>query len=262
MGVIEQQPTLNLQPDYDLMTRNDGVLPAMGFPNPEAAGVPALEQIQAAISPELENFLLDRAQNGGNHRLVIAPRVGGQQGIGLRGLILSSDSKAYEDDFVWREVWEDVDGRADIHDNSLPRNAEWDTAILLGDTTDPLDPSRSINDFNEPGLAYTYKTVPEQRQLLEQEVGQARGVKVDLLSAPIGHIVTDGVAQRIDNQLQRRGVARLPHYENVVTAGGGVRLPGVDAGVSRLYFGGSYVGGGWYDEGVRRVARVSVPLEA
>ena len=263
MGVIETVPHVNIADDYRLMVEQ--VLPELGFKEPEALFIPSLEEVQLAINPQLANWLIERSTHGTIDRLVIAPKVGGDRGIGVRNLIDSFDPAAYSDGYVWQDLW--GNGHSDknypkahknnaaIHNNG-PKET-WQVAILLGDTTD-ISSGRQAYD---PGLMHTGQIVRDQAEAVKAERTMARQQGVELLSVPIGHLVVDAAGLRAQGQAQRRGVSRLVHYSSK-PVGAYSCVPDVGADGSRLGFDGSSVGYGWGDVGARRVVRVPVKLEA
>ncbi len=263
MGVIETVPHINIADDYHLMVEQ--ALPEMGFKEPEALGVPTQEAIESAIRPALAGFLIERSSDGANDRLVIAPKIGGRTGIGAANLINRFDMAAYDDGYVWQDLWgsgahdksypKAFKDSAAIHDNGLKNM--WEVAVLLGDTKDPA----SGRETYDPGLVYIGKVICAQVDTIKAERISARELGIDLLSAPIGHLVLDAAGLRVQDQPQRLGVARLVHYPPR-EVGGYSRVPHVCADGSRLYFGGSRVGRVLSGYGVRRVVRVPVKLES
>ncbi len=252
MALIEMVPRFNPEGDYRLMTEQ--VLPELGF-SPEAAGVPALEQVAARLLP-LSNWLEDRARAGITDRLVIVPRVGGEEGMGVSGLIIAHDLRAYREDrsfidTVWGGTHNEGGQLADKspdHDNGL--ESMCDVAVLLGDEIDRSS-GRAAHD---PGLMHTNMTAQAQRSAHDLEVEIHRQAGRNLVSVTVGQLVVDSQALKAEGVLQRDGITRLIHYPHM-TVDGYSRIPSVFSSVSRLCFRDSD-NASWRNVGVRRAVRV------
>lgn len=258
------QHEVDIRDDYRLLV--EGALPDMGY-HPEADGVPALEQVQAGIGriAGLADWLVERADAGARDTLVISRAVGGKQGIGVARTILGLDKRAFTDGHVWGSLWGDAQGngnpfgdQATIHDNASEQGlqAMWDTAILLGDATDPAT-GREAYDL---GLAYTGKTVPEQQAAFAREAAELERRGITLVTVTLGTMATEYAATRHGGGRQHAGLTRLIHYPERTVADRVVCVPYV-SDVGRLVFGGAYVGSHWCDYGARRLVRVPTPLD-
>jgi|JI10StandDraft_1071094.scaffolds.fasta_scaffold170498_1 hypothetical protein len=259
----------DISDDYRLMV--EGVLPSMGWTNPEEAGVPALEQVQAGIESvrPLAGWLLARAEQGIEDQLVIARTVGGNNGIGVADTINRLDPKAFSDGYVWGALWGNTDGtgspykggdKAAVHDNAGLKGlgSMWDVAVLLGDKTDPATGRKAYDN----GLAYTSKTVREQLDAFGAEAKTLAKGGIEIVTATVGHMAVDSVSLRVQGKSQRGDITRLIHYPAQEVDGFSC-VPSVDRFVGRLYFYDSCVGGVWNDVGARRLVRVPItPLEA
>ena len=277
MAVAREIPVprheIDITSDYNLSL---SALGDLGYKDPEALGVPALEQVQASLAatPNLEAWLIDRAGQGANDTLLISRTVGGKRGVGVAATILAFDPKAYDQGYVWSPLYGNADGsnnpyeggdKGVIHDNHRDRKGNftdiksmWDVAVLLGDQTDTSTGKPAYAE----GLVFTSKTVAEQRAALKKEQEQAAKLGITIVSAGLGHIVTDGAVQRTSGNPQRPGVAREIHYPNK-RVGVFDRVPYVVRVGGRLGFDGSDVGDYWNNRGVRRLVRVPTPsLEA
>lgn len=256
---------LNIPDDYRGMV--EGALRDMGY-RPEADGVPALEQVQAGIAAVdgLSAWLLARAEQGAKDQLVISRTVGGEHGIGVAQTIHRLDPNAHADGYVWGSLWGDAKGKnnpygdkATVHDQTGP-DITWDTAILLGDTTDPATGDQAY----DPGLAYTNKTVPAQREAFAEEAAKLlkeRGITI--VTAKLGAMVTDYAGIRSKGGQQRAGFTRLIDYPKQTVKGGAGRVACVPnvSGYGRPSFHAAGAGGAWYDVGARRLVRVSTHLD-
>lgn len=267
--ILQPRFVLDIRDDYRLMT--EVVLPRFGCRNPEAAGVPTLEQVQAGIAAAgLSGWLEKRAQLGGvEDKLVISRTTGGEHGIGVaRTIGRLPYSHECEDRCVWTTLYGDANGEhnpygddSTVHDNTGEEGLEgrWDTAILLGDVIDPA----TGKEAHYPGLVYTGKDVKQQLAALLEEASELHATHdIAIVTAPIGQLATDYVALQEEGKVSRKGITRLIHYPSV-TAGGLSLVPAVNAYGKHFYFIDSKVPDACYRLGVQRMVRVPIqPIEA
>ncbi len=252
--------------DYRLMI--EGVLPGLGWANPEEVGVPALELVQAGLhGTAVGAFLLNRIDTKvtTGDELLIVRTVGGKNGIGVANTIHRVDPRAHADGYAYEDIWGDAQGQGNphkggdkgiIHDNAGRRGLEtkWSAFMLLNDVKDPATGYGAYG----PGLAYTNLTVAEQRIAHAVEKERLAKQDVHILTTGIGHVATDFVALKVRGVPQRAGVNRLIHYPDHDTIVPHVYLRG-----GRLYFSGSGVRNPWIYDGSRRLVGVPIaPLEA
>ncbi len=274
MAVVREIPAprheIDIAEDYEASL---AALGDLGY-QPEADGVPALEEVEARIAtnPALSAWLIDRADSGANDTLVVSRTIGGKQGIGIARSIHSFDPDAHSEGHVWSRLYGQADGSDNpysggdtgvIHDNNKQSNQfrslkyMWDIAVLLGDETDP---STNKPAYTE-GLVYTEQNVDQQRAALEAERAVAPEQDINLISATLGHIMTDAAILRVKGQDQRAGVARLVHYPDTPFGAFDRRVPRVRRRAGRLFFSFSDVDVSWGTVGVQRLVRVPESLE-
>ncbi len=250
--------------DYQLTI---DALADMGWSNPEEAGIPSQASIERGLQAgPLAAWLIERADTGQQDSLVIAPKVGGQQGIGVNYLITRHSPNAFSGSYVWSPLWGTVDGRDNPYGNRSAKHDNagrglktmWDVAILLGDTTDPATGDQAY----DPGLAYTSKTVPDQREAFKAEAKTLKAKGITIVEATVGAMVVDSAGLRLNGQPQHASVTRFIHYKAKYPGGGvGRCVPSVGRDSERLDFYDSVVSDVWYNFGARRLARVE-PLVA
>ena len=262
--ILQPRFKLDIADHYRIMV--EGALPSMGWPNPEEAKVPALEQVQAgieAIGP-LAGWLLARAGQGIKDQLVIARTVGGKNGIGVADTIQRLHPKAFDYGYVWGALWGNADGsgspykggdKAKVHDNAGLKGLKnmWDVAVLLGDKIDPATGRKAYTD----GLAYTGKTVPEQFDAFNAEAKALAKRGITIVTATAGHMAVDFASLREQSKQQRAGDTRFIQYPAKILRSGSF-VPGVSHDVGHLGYDGTPAGFGCYYVGARRLVRVPI----
>ena len=252
---------LHIVDDYRVMVEE--VLPSLGWPNALGSTVPSFGQVEASIDAvaPLAGWLIERAEEGIEDRLVIAPALGGSKGVGFYGAVQRLCPRIYSGDFAAEELWSRVYSHANpdecavIHDNAGPEGLSglWDVAVLLEDTVDPSTGEKA----HSKGLVYTNKTVAEQQEAFAVEAEATRAKGIELVSATVGHVIVDSAFLRESGEHQRRGITRFIHYPPVDFANSKY-FRGAAYTYWRLYFSGGETEVATDDSGVRRAVRIPV----
>ncbi len=252
---------LSVADDYGLMIEE--VLPRLGWDNPLAAGVPTLTQVEAGIESagEVASWLVDRTKHGIDDQLLIAPTVGGRNGIGFRNLIKRLHPGFFEYDVVNQDLWSRATNEGspynncEGHDNAGPMGlaSRWDVAVLLGDAVDPISKDKLFDN----GLVYTDKTVTEQLETfaVEKETLAQRDIKI--ITATVGHMVVDDVSLKEQGIPERHGITRFLHYPLVPYHDTSAFL-GVGRERGIMHFSGGDTHTATENSGVRRAVRIPI----
>ncbi len=254
---------LSVADDYRLMIEE--VLPRLGWDNPEAAGVPALEQVETAIKSarEVASWLVDGTRHGIEDQLLIVPTVGGRNGIGFRNLINRLHPGFFQYDVVNEDLWSRATNEGSPynncvgHDNAGPMGlaSTWDVAVLLGDTVDPISKDKLFDN----GLVYAGKTIPEQLETFEAEEETLAQRGIEIVTATVGHMAVDDVSLKEQGIPARQGITRFLHYPLVPYHDTSAFL-GVGRERGIMHFSGGDTHTATENSGVRRAVRI--PIEA
>lgn len=247
MSVMEYSPSFSIDAGYDLLIGR--ALPRL-FSTLPLVGVPVREEVAERLSPHAD-WLVDRARQGIDDTLVIAPRIGGD-GIGAAQLVWGHDPNTYVDYGYWPNQKGETHfyGNYDVvHDNGL--EADWDVAVMLNDL---IDPRKNVATVDR-GLVHAGLSVESQRIAFDDEKWQHAQAGRELVSATAAQLVVEFLVMKAAGKQRRDSTTRLIHYPERQDG-----IPEVschtDRRDDRLAFRGSHVANQSRDVGVRCALRV------